>query len=449
MKHLYSNIRNNIFIFSVIYLFTLSIYALTPNLVLQEDTSGSKRYIQLDITHLETLDSKLWRMLKRPEQYDSFAGPGAGRTTTKSLSSSFENIQLYVSRYIGMSDLYRSTAFLNLAISNKKKVDSDKMDSSWQWNTWILHGSDAEYFYSSLSTDNEEGSKITNEKILSFGFKENIKRNIHDIPAYQMLRIRRMNSALEEDPQYAAYFSISCNKERFNNNSDNIFPNENYYKCSFDLVSTIGTKEDNNNVDNSLEESSVIKNDFSATSSSESNCSGECWIQNYIEPSEDFPIPGVSFQWYRKLLEDPMAFNKVIDKMAEFITKNKITTIAALDSRGFFFAGALSYKLNLPLILIRKEGKLPPPVLREAFSLEYASAAFEIEEKAKVSGEKVVIIDDVIATGGTMIAATKLLKQSGVKELMALALLDLPEHKGKKIIENDHNVPVFSLLSIR
>ena len=177
------------------------------------------------------------------------------------------------------------------------------------------------------------------------------------------------------------------------------------------------------------------------------SCSGQCWLLDYLDPVKDFPTKDIIFLWYRPLLEDPKAFKRAVDEMANLVQAEGAQVLAALDSRGFFFAGAIAYKLGIPLILIRKPHKLPPPVSKIEYTLEYGSAAFELEDKAKINGKDVFIIDDIIATGGTIIAASKLLKQAGASSISACALIDLPALKGKELIIKK-NVKVYSLASM-
>ncbi len=134
-------------------------------------------------------------------------------------------------------------------------------------------------------------------------------------------------------------------------------------------------------------------------------------ITKYIRDVEGFPKKGVTFKDISPLLESPKAFSYCIDIMAEKITDADI--IIWLDARGFLFAWALAYKLNKPLVIIRKQWKLPYETISQSYSLEYWENTFEIHKDAIEPGQKVVIIDDLLATGWTALAAAELVEQLG------------------------------------
>lgn len=110
------------------------------------------------------------------------------------------------------------------------------------------------------------------------------------------------------------------------------------------------------------------------------------WILNYIHPVPDFPKPGVRFQWYAHLLREPAAFRKAIHEFAERYSNAHLEAVACIDSRGFIFGSALAYELKLPLVLIRKPGKLPNDLEKVEYQMEYGPASLEIEKDSLREG---------------------------------------------------------------
>ena len=168
------------------------------------------------------------------------------------------------------------------------------------------------------------------------------------------------------------------------------------------------------------------------------------WLLNYIDTHQDFPIEGVDFKWYGRLLKDPEAFGKVISLFADRYRNKEIDAIAGLDSRGFVFGSALAYELKLPFILIRKKGKLPGEVYSINYGLHYGKDCLEIEKNAFKKGAKVLIIDDVLATGGTSIAAGKLVEMAGGIVFETAFLEEIVNLKGREASP----YPVFSLIKV-
>ena len=134
-------------------------------------------------------------------------------------------------------------------------------------------------------------------------------------------------------------------------------------------------------------------------------------ISNYIRSIDNFPSKGITFRDITPIFQDPNIFNFVIDEMRKYIDKLKPDYLAAIDSRGFLLGSALALSSKNPLILIRKKGKLPPPVISQKYSLEYGDDYLELSSQINLSGKKVIIIDDVLATGGTITAAIKLIEK--------------------------------------
>ena len=148
-------------------------------------------------------------------------------------------------------------------------------------------------------------------------------------------------------------------------------------------------------------------------------------IINSIRIIKDFPKKGIDFYDIASLLANPDIFSKAIDEMALKVKKMNATAIAGIDSRGFIFASAIAYKLKLKLIIIRKQGKLPGKTFKSSYNLEYGSNTLEIQKDFLNSKDKVVVIDDILATGGTINAAFKLIKKTNANLVGAVVLLEL------------------------
>ena len=148
-------------------------------------------------------------------------------------------------------------------------------------------------------------------------------------------------------------------------------------------------------------------------------------IINNIRIIKDFPKKGIDFYDIASLLANPDIFSKVIDEMTLKVKKMNATAIAGIDSRGFIFASAIAYKLKLKLIIIRKQGKLPGKTFKSSYNLEYGSNTLEIQKDFLNSKDKVVVIDDILATGGTISAAFKLIKKTNANLVGAVVLLEL------------------------
>ncbi len=168
------------------------------------------------------------------------------------------------------------------------------------------------------------------------------------------------------------------------------------------------------------------------------------WIKEYLRPAADFPEPGVTFLWYGPLLKDPAAFRRVIEAFAVRYRDTKIDAIAGCDARGFLFGGALAYELSVPFVIARKPGKLPGPTEVVGYELEYGSDALEMELESIKEGERVLIIDDVIATGGTIAAAVELVGRLGGEVIEVACMLEIKGLGGREAVK----APLFTLLSL-
>ncbi|WEX76530.1 adenine phosphoribosyltransferase [Sinorhizobium numidicum] len=154
-----------------------------------------------------------------------------------------------------------------------------------------------------------------------------------------------------------------------------------------------------------------------------------------IRSIPDYPKPGVMFRDITTLLGNPRAFRRAIDELVHPYAGTKIDKIAGIEARGFILGGAIAHQLSAGFVPIRKKGKLPHDTVRIAYSLEYGVDEMEMHKDAIVPGEKVILVDDLIATGGTAEGAAKLLKQMGADIVAACFIIDLPELGGRKKLE--------------
>ena len=158
-------------------------------------------------------------------------------------------------------------------------------------------------------------------------------------------------------------------------------------------------------------------------------------LKKYIRSISDYPKKGILFRDITTLIKDKNAFKNCIDKMSEILNKLDCDKIAAIESRGFIFASPLSYNLSKPYILLRKKDKLPAERYSVDFELEYGSATLEMHKDSINPKERIVIIDDLIATGGTAEAAAKLVKKSGGEVAGFIFVINLFDLGGKELLE--------------
>ena len=162
-------------------------------------------------------------------------------------------------------------------------------------------------------------------------------------------------------------------------------------------------------------------------------------LKKYIRSIPDYPKKGILFRDITTLIKDSKAFNYSIDKIIEISKKLDFDKIAAIESRGFVFASAVSYKLNKPFIMMRKKNKLPSEKISVDFELEYGTATLEIHKDSLSEGDKVLIIDDLIATGGTAEAGAKLVEMSKAKVAGFIFIINLFDLGGnKKLIDKSY-----------
>ncbi len=155
-------------------------------------------------------------------------------------------------------------------------------------------------------------------------------------------------------------------------------------------------------------------------------------IKDKIRVVPDFPTPGIQFYDITTLLNDPDAYRETIEAMMQVARKFEPEVVVALESRGFFFGTNLSLQLGVPFVPVRKKGKLPFKTYQETYLLEYGSATMEIHTDAMQENKKVLIIDDVLATGGSMTAAVNLVNHFHPKDIHLLFLMELEALKGRK-----------------
>ena len=167
-------------------------------------------------------------------------------------------------------------------------------------------------------------------------------------------------------------------------------------------------------------------------------------VKTLIRPVLDFPKPGVVFRDITPLFQSPRALRMVIDSFIQRYIDADFSHIGVMDARGFLIGSIIAYELNKPLVLFRKQGKLPADVVTEGYQTEYGEAFLEIHADSLKQGDKVLIVDDLIATGGTLLAAVQLVKRLGASVIEAAAIIDLPELGGSQKLQ-DSGVPTFAL----
>ncbi|PWK63882.1 adenine phosphoribosyltransferase [Aminobacter sp. AP02] len=165
------------------------------------------------------------------------------------------------------------------------------------------------------------------------------------------------------------------------------------------------------------------------------NTSLENTLLGAIRNIPDYPKSGVMFRDITTLLGNARAFRRTIDELVHPYAGSKIDQIAGIEARGFILGGAIAHQMSAGFVPIRKKGKLPHETVRIAYSLEYGLDEMEMHKDAIAAGEKVILVDDLIATGGTAEAAVKLLRQIGADIVAACFIIDLPDLGGRKKLE--------------
>ncbi len=171
--------------------------------------------------------------------------------------------------------------------------------------------------------------------------------------------------------------------------------------------------------------------------------SSAAFLSSFVRDVPDFPIPGILFRDITPLLANAAAFTKAIAAMAEPVLNLQPTHVLGLESRGFIFGSALAQKLGVGFVPARKPGKLPLATHKEAYGLEYGTDALEIHKDAFGPGDRVLIVDDVMATGGTAAAAQRLIQATGAHPVALTVFIELALLPGREKVEG---LPVFSVL---
>lgn len=166
-------------------------------------------------------------------------------------------------------------------------------------------------------------------------------------------------------------------------------------------------------------------------------------LASVIRNVPDFPKPGIQFKDITSLLLEPAAFRQAVDTFKERYASYGLNAIAGMEARGFIFGGALAYAMGLPFVPARKPGKLPGETICETFALEYGTDSVEMHRDAIHPGQRILIVDDLLATGGTVAAVRRLVERLGGVAVEAAVVVELPPLKGREKLAP---LPVFSLV---
>ncbi len=158
-------------------------------------------------------------------------------------------------------------------------------------------------------------------------------------------------------------------------------------------------------------------------------------LKDYVKSIPDFPEPGIIFRDITTVLQDADGFHLAIDELKKLLEGVEFDAVVGAESRGFIFGAPLAYDLHKPFILIRKKGKLPRETVSQEYELEYGNAAIEMHKDAISKGQKVVLVDDLIATGGTLAASVKLVEQLGGEVVRIICLMELAGLKGRDALK--------------
>lgn len=167
-------------------------------------------------------------------------------------------------------------------------------------------------------------------------------------------------------------------------------------------------------------------------------------VKDYVRSIHDFPHEGIIFRDVTTLFADARGFRMAVDQILHAYAGTRIDKVVGLEARGFILGGAVAHQLSTGFVPIRKKGKLPGTVISEAYQLEYGEAIMEIHDDALKPGEKVLIVDDLLATGGTAAAAITLCRRLGAEVIGCAFVIDLPELGGRKVLEG-MDMPVHAL----
>jgi adenine phosphoribosyltransferase len=178
------------------------------------------------------------------------------------------------------------------------------------------------------------------------------------------------------------------------------------------------------------------------------NFSVSQYLKDHIRTVPNWPAPGIQFRDITPLLQNPKVFRVLIDAFVHRYMDPSLRpdVVAGLDARGFILGSVVAYELNVGFVPIRKKGKLPFSTVEETYELEYGSATVELHTDAVKPGERVLLIDDLIATGGTMMAGKKLLEKLGAQVMEGAAIVDLPELGGSRKLR-EAGLALFTLVN--
>lgn len=168
-------------------------------------------------------------------------------------------------------------------------------------------------------------------------------------------------------------------------------------------------------------------------------------IKSAIRTIPDYPKPGIQFRDITTLLEEPTALRMTIDTIVHRYLQQNITAVAGIEARGFIFGTVVAYELGASFIPVRKAGKLPGDTISQSYQLEYGKDSIEVHTNCVKPNDRVLLIDDLIATGGTAAAAIKLLRQLDANIIESCFVVDLPDIGGSKKLREELNCPVFAL----
>lgn len=167
-------------------------------------------------------------------------------------------------------------------------------------------------------------------------------------------------------------------------------------------------------------------------------------VKDYIRTIPNFPHEGIMFRDVSTLFGDPRGFRIAIDQMLHPYAGMRIDKVVGLEARGFILGGAIAHQLSVGFVPIRKKGKLPGKTIEQAYTLEYGEAVMEVHDDAIQPGETILLVDDLLATGGTAEAGIKLIERMGGKIISSAFIIDLPELGGRKKLES-MGMDVFAL----
>ncbi|MBF9044074.1 adenine phosphoribosyltransferase [Rhodobacterales bacterium HKCCE4037] len=167
-------------------------------------------------------------------------------------------------------------------------------------------------------------------------------------------------------------------------------------------------------------------------------------VADYIRTIPDFPHEGIQFRDVTTLFQDPRGFRLAVDQLLAPFVGEQIDAVAGLEARGFILGGAVAHQLSKGFVPVRKKGKLPAATIEQAYTLEYGEAVVEIHDDAVAPGDKVLIVDDLLATGGTAEAGIKLIERLGAEVIGCAFVIDLPDLGGRNRLEA-MGVPVHAI----